>query len=158
MTSLSGPPQNRHGTFSPRTLPRRKPFQTPPERIARSSALSLSLTSENLEAGHSVLLLCQTRRSTMRLCQCHWSINCAPCGRSLGSQTPGDPATPGSPRRRRTLHRRGLEKQALNSGITRRSAKMTQNAPKNPFIEPLRKATCLCCELGCPPKQAMKWF
>ena len=57
-----------------------------------------------------LLLLFQTRRSTMRLCQRHRSINCASCGKSPGSQTPGDLATPGSPPRRRTLHRRGLEK------------------------------------------------
>ena len=37
-----------------------------------------------------------------------------------------------------------------------RVRKMAQNAPKKPFIAPnSRKATCLCCELGCPPNQAM---
>ena len=39
-----------------------------------------------------------------------------PGAESPGSETPGDSGTPGSPRRRRTLHRRGLEKLALNSG------------------------------------------
>ena len=38
----------------------------------------------------------------------------------------------GSPRRRRTLHHRGLQKLALNSGITRRSAKNASGPPKNP--------------------------
>ena len=51
-----------------------------------------------------------------------------PCAKSPGSKTPGDSGTPGSPRRRRTLHRRGLEKLALNSGITGRARKMAQNA------------------------------
>ena len=53
------------------------------------------------------------------------------CGRSPGSQTPGDPATPGSPRRRKTLHRRGLEKSAHTTPFGR-VRKMAQNAPKKP--------------------------
>ena len=36
----------------------------------------------------------------------------------------------GSPRQRRTLRRRGLQQLALNSGITRRSAKMASIPPK----------------------------
>ena len=53
-----------------------------------------------------------------------------PGAKSPGSQTPGDSGTPWSPRRRRTLHRRGLEKLALNSGTTGGLRKMTQNASK----------------------------
>ena len=53
---------------------------------------------------------------------------------SPGSETPGDSGSPGSPRRRRTLHRRGLEKLALNSGTTGGARKMTQNASKTPLI------------------------
>ena len=41
-----------------------------------------------------LLLLFRTRRPTMRLCQHHQSINCAMCGSTPGSQTPGVPATP----------------------------------------------------------------
>ena len=83
-----------------------------------------------------LLLLFQTRRSTLRLRQSHRSINCATCCRSPGSQTPGDPATPGSPQRRRTLHHPGLEKLALNSGTTGGARKMAQNASKNPSSHP----------------------
>ena len=57
-----------------------------------------------------------------------------PGAESPGSQTPGDSGTPWSPRRRRTLHRRGLEKLALNSGTTGGARKMTQNASKRPII------------------------
>ena len=39
----------------------------------------------------------------------------------------------GSPRWRRTLHHRGLQKLALNSGTTGGARKMTQNASKSPI-------------------------
>ena len=42
----------------------------------------------------------------------------------------------GSPRQRRTLRRRGLQKLALNSGITRRSAKKGVNTAENPVPRP----------------------
>ena len=54
----------------------------------------------------------------------------------LGVRLPATPATPGSPRRRRTLHHRGLEKLALNSGTTRGARKMVQNAKKKPSSHP----------------------
>ena len=54
-----------------------------------------------------------------------------PDAKSPGSQTPGDSGTPGSPRRRRSLHHRGLEKLALNSGTTGGARKMTQKCVKN---------------------------
>ena len=52
------------------------------------------------------------------------------------SQTPGDPATKVSPRRRRTLHRRGLEKLALNSGTPGGARKWRKMHLKTPFIAP----------------------
>ena len=48
----------------------------------------------------------------------------------MGARLPGDPTTRGNCRRRKTLHRRGLEKLALNSGTTGGARKRTQNAPK----------------------------
>ena len=48
----------------------------------------------------------------------------------------GDPATLGSPRRRRTLHRRGLEKLALNSRTPGGARKRRKMRLKNPFIAP----------------------
>ena len=43
------------------------------------------------------------------------------------------PIVQGSPRQRRTLHRRGLEKLALNSGTNRRSAKNDAKSAKKSF-------------------------
>ena len=61
----------------------------------------------------------------------------------------------GSPRQRRTLRHRGLQKLALNSGTTGGARKKASMPPKKPLPLPFiaaitaKPSTCLCCELEC---------
>ena len=96
----------------------------------------------------------------MRVCPRHHElIGKNPVPSHLGVKLPATPATPGSPRRRRTLHRRGLEKLALNSGITGRSAKNGAKCAKKPLIAVITRTpgsrALLCCTTGMSINSAM---
>ena len=98
-----------------------------------------------------VLLLFQTIFQTECVCPHAGELIGRPGAKSPGSQTPGDSATPWSPRALTVVSARKLEKLALNSGTTGGARKMTQNASKTAQLPSFHHQTLSMTEAGAPP-------
>ena len=107
-----------------------------------------------------LLWLFLTRRSTMRLCQRHWSMNCASCGRSPGSQDSRRHRHPGEPSTTKNSSSSRARKTGAQLWHSRRSAKNDAKCVKKPIIAAISKnagsivPVCVA-QLEGPRKQAM---